>query len=143
MDINKELLVIMNKGSLIKETNFWETDHNKHGLLFMSVSAGHIRLLLPDEYAHITSEIQTGHYAVLSKGKWSGYNRDGIEIMFEDYTVTPFAIHLSIEQTDMIPKDDERWRISVYTKNDGKVIEKACKVRTVKEIPCLRPWKND
>lgn len=138
----KNLITISNNGKELTETNYWELEHSQKGKFYVSINAGCIRLLCPPSQKIMISEMKTGKIIIISKGFWTEQNRDGVEIMFEDNSESPFALHLSVEQFDFVPKDGKRWRFAIYTKDEGKIFDKKCKVRTVKTIPYMKEWRE-
>jgi hypothetical protein len=113
------------------------------GKFFLSINAGCIRLLLPDNQLDMLAEMKTGKKVIISRGPWPDQRRDdGFEIMFEDYSDNPFAIHVSTESWDMVPAKDtigKKWDFAIWTRS-GCMYQKKCYYRTVDIIPCLKPW---
>jgi hypothetical protein len=63
-----------------------------------------IRVLLPPAVYGILYEMRTGKSCVLSRGPWPAERRaEAIEIMFDDGSVSPFALHLTPESLDLLP----------------------------------------
>lgn len=137
-------LVISNEGDGgdIASTNFWNHPMAQRGFLFLSWNAGVARLLVPAAAASFVREMRTGREAIISRGHWPEAGGDGIEVLFEDHSNAPFAIHLMIEQTDrLLPKTDSgtRFRLSVWTPA-GRQLEMPGRYRVVPRIPSLKPW---
>jgi hypothetical protein len=65
-----------------------------------------------------------------------------MELLFEDFTDSPYSIHVVPEQFDMIPDGKGEWSFSVWTRA-GKQFECPMKYRKVTSIPCLEEWKED
>jgi hypothetical protein len=56
--------------------------------------------------------MKTAKYAVLTQGYHKSLKDETIELMFEDFSDTPFAIHISMIQTsDILFKADEMKKI--------------------------------
>ena len=145
-------LKIENNGPELVYTNYWITEHAKKGLVYLSANAGCFRLLVPESSGISISDMQNGaQYVILSRGLWAHQhgNLDALEILFEDHSDNPFAIHILRDQSDLLPTDTEvdqlgqsqRWSIAVYTKN-GKLLELPVRYRTVKTIPYLKEWSD-
>lgn len=133
------IMVITNNGAEIAETNYFSTEHAREGILFFSVNGGCIRLLIPDNQLDIVPDIMTGQEIIITKGRLNG--KDGIEIMFEDFTDNPFAVTVSVDQWDMIPEVDDRWKFAAYTRY-GIVFQcDRCMVRVSDSLPCLKAWE--
>ena len=71
---------------------------------------------------------------------------EGIEIMWDDGSDSPFALHLTPASFDVLPAEPEpgrEWVLSVWTAKDGrphKSLERICHWRRSPQIPCLKPW---
>jgi len=141
------IIHVTNHGPLITVTNFWESPLAERGLLFCSVNAGAIRILLPrSRYADL-EEMRTGEYCILSRGPWPQEQKpEGIEIMWEDRSDSPYALHLDAESFDLLPGEPQagrEWVLSVWTQKDGaphKAMDRICHWRRVPRLPWLRPW---
>jgi len=133
---------IINDGASIQETNYFDMDAAKEGILFFSVNGGCIRLLIPDSQNGLITEIKTGNEVILSRGNLDTANgpASGIEILFDDHTDNPFSITVSLEQFDMVPEPDDRWQFAAYTRAGAVWQCDRCMVRMVDTLPCLKPW---
>lgn len=82
---------------------------------------------------------------IVSRGPWIEQSRrDALELLWEDGSDNPFAVHLVAEQTDrLIPETDQGggFAVSAWTR-DGKRGEWPGKYRVVSEIPWLKPWED-
>ena len=137
------LIKIENAGQKIVSTNYWKSEIAKSGKLFFSVNAGCVRMLIPELMKNMIHEIKTGKKVILSRGPWPDRNRDdAFEFLFEDFTKTPYVIHVGVEKWDMIPKWERKggWVFSAWTETDGCVYKKSLKYRLVEKIPCMQPW---
>lgn len=145
------LLKIENNGPELVDTNYWITEHAEKGFVYLSANAGCFRLLVPESSGISIPDMQNGaQYVILSRGPWTQHgNLDALEILFEDHSDNPLAIHILRDQADLLPTDTEidqhgqsqRWTIAVYTKN-GKQLELPVRYRTVKNIPYLKEWSD-
>ena len=133
------LITINNDGENIKSTNYWDTDIAENGYFYASVNAGCVRLLIPAQHEKMLYEMMTAKYIIISKGQ-NASGKKMVEIMFEDHSSCPFSLQLSVEQFDMVPKDGKEWQFKAFTKEAGEILTLKCKVRTVKDIPCLKEW---
>lgn len=147
-------LHVHNHGPLILETDYWSGPLNQRGLFFASVNAGAIRLLVPSAHTAAVADMRTAKHVVLSRGPWpqarkpgERYWPEGIELLFDDGSDSPFALHLTPESFDLLPAAPEpgrEWVLSVWTTKDGrphKALERICHWRQVEKLPCLKPWK--
>lgn len=142
-----DLLRVDNHGPLVTATNFWDTDLARNGKVFASVNAGAIRVLLPPQLYPLIAEMRTGRECVLSRGPWpEAGHADAVEIMWDDGSRSPFALHLTPESFDLLPAEPEpgrEWTCTVWTAKDGrphKALERRCHWRRVERLPWLKPW---
>jgi len=144
-----KMITIENDGQDITGTNYWETEHAGRGLVYVSINAGCFRLLIPDARVSEIGEMRTAREVIVSRGPWPKMGRhDAVELMFEDDSDEPYALHLSTESFDRLPLpadrdrpgQEPRWKLSVWT-TSGKALELPCRYRVVKSIPCMKPWK--
>lgn len=137
------IIQINNHGQLITSTNYWELPIA--GKVFCSVNAGAIRLLVPRTMRRIIDDMRCGStHAVLSRGSWPAMGLpDAVEIMLEDGSDDPFALHLSPESFDFLPAEPaagKEWTLSVWDLKKGKphkALERRCYWRRVPSLPCL------
>lgn len=139
-------LLIKNDGPRIASTNYWRTPHSKR-FLYLTINAGALRVLLPPSLAEeILEAIKTSHLLILSRGPWpAGQRADALELLLEDGSETPFALHLDIRQIDRLPLDHETsFPCTFWTEGIGGVPRLAAQLptryRRVDRIPCLRAW---
>jgi hypothetical protein len=137
-----KFLIIENQGKLIAETNFWSSDFNANGKVFLSINAGCARLLIPDVLkARLVAEIQTAKYAILSRTPIQPQaGRISLQILFEDDSGNPYSIQLTHESTDRMPSVDDAGRIFsfyAYTRGDPplKVFESDLYFNVVQSLP--------
>lgn len=139
------MITIENKGQRLVATNYWDSDHARAGYLYLSWNAGAARLLVPDSQKPLIREMKTGKYVIVSRGPWSDQGgRDGLELLFEDGSDAPFAVHLVADQTDrLLPEENQGggFVVSVWTRG-GKKLRLPGKYRRVDIIPCMQPWRE-
>ena len=143
------IITVENHGPLLLRSNYWESELARAGKLFVSVNAGAIRVLWPPQLYEDLAYMRTASECVLSRGPWPKQREaDGIEIMFDDGSDAPYALHLTPASFDMLPAEPEpgrEWVLSVWTAKDGrphKALERKCHWRRVDRLPCLRPWSD-
>ena len=139
------MLNIQNNGPDIVFSNFWDLEPAKKGYFFLSVNAGCARLLIPDGRIAEIEEMKTGKIVIISRGPWSqAGKKEAVELLFEDYSETPYSMNLGAKQIDrLIPSSDNGRDLlfAAYTRGSIKAMERPAKFRTVKKLPCLKPWK--
>ena len=137
-----EILKIMNDGPDIAETNYFDFEHANRGLFYLSINAGCARLLVPDIQQAAIQEFKTAKYVILSRGPWPEQGRsDALELLFEDLSDSPYALHMVAEQCDMLPDGQGDWTLAVWSR-EGKRFQCPLRYRRVAKIPCLKPWRN-
>lgn len=138
-------ITIENHGPLILRSSYWDSELASRGKLYISVNAGAIRILLPPAHYSRLNDMRMAEEVVLSRGPWPAAGAaEGIEILFDDNSDAPFALHLTPESFDMLPgepPEGREWICSVWTNKDGqphKALERICYWRRVPEIPWWR-----
>ena len=139
------LIIIKNRDQAIVETNYFDTPHAKAGALYLSWNTRAARLLVPDNQKGILSELRGAREVLISRGPWTDQGgRDALELLWEDDSDTPFALHLAIEQSDRLLLDTDQgggiW-CSVWTRGGMKGRWPA-RYRRVTRIPCLQAWSE-
>jgi hypothetical protein len=139
-----EMLHFTNDGQRIVQTNYWDIEHAKRGLVFLSWNAGAGRLLVPDGLkSSLLREIRSAKFVIVSRGPWLEHGQqDALEILFEDNSDSPYAIQLLASQTDrLLPEHNQGggFDVVIWTR-DGEQNRFTGKYRQVSTIPCLEPW---
>jgi hypothetical protein len=145
---NTGLITIENDGAEITYTNYFNSDHAARGYVYLSINAGAFRLLIPDRMISEIAEWRTAREVIISRGPWPDMSKsDALEILFEDDSDNPYALHIASEQADRMPLDTDRdrkdqppsWKFSAWTR-EGKTLELPCRYRLVKRIPWLKSF---
>lgn len=141
------IIEVANHGPLIVSSTYWGSAPERAGRLWCSCNAGAVRVLLPASGRRVVEECRSSKHAVLSRGPWPEMGlAEAVEILFDDGTDSPFALHLSPESFDLLPAAPEagkEWIVSLWTAKKGrphKALERVCHWRRVPSLPCLRPW---
>ena len=141
------MIQITNHGPLITSTNYWDSELASAGKLYVSVNAGAIRVLLPPRLYGGLADMRAAPECVLSRGPWpERHEQEGIEIMWDDGSDSPYALHLAPASFDLLPAEPDagrEWLLTVWTAKDGKPhksLERKCHWRRVPRIPWLKPW---
>jgi len=139
------MIEITNDGPLIASTNFWDGKYASAGYVFLSWNAGVGRLLIPDSALSMIPETRGAREVIVSVGPWSACgDGQGIEILFEDDSDSPFVIHICSQQTDRLLPDTDQgggFEIHVWTRM-GRELAIPGRFRRVDSLPCLRPWEE-
>ncbi len=136
-------MLIQNDGPRILATDYWQSEHALHGYYHLSINAGAFRLLVPQSRLPDVQEFRTAREVVISRGPWPAQGkRDGIEVMFEDDSDAPYALHLVVEQLDRLPADSDQgreFRFLVYGPGCELLLELPAYYRRAGRLPCLEP----
>lgn len=140
-------LIIHNNEKEIRETNYWETEYAAKRYFYLSINAGCVRLLIPENLSPMAiKDMRSFKQIVLSFLKpYITTEGQTIELMFDDKSNSPFAIHMNNAQIDRFLSKIEPGTVAhfiAYTKGLVKIIDTKCGIRLVNEIPCLKPWSN-
>lgn len=139
------MLEIENDGQAILSTNYWTSDYAARGLAYLSWNAGAARLLVPKIGRTWLAEMRGAESVIVSIGPWPATGgKDGVELLFEDHSSTPFALHLSHEQTDRVLPAREHgasFTVIVLCQGDDALYFPGLFPR-VPTIPFLKPWKG-
>lgn len=145
--MNTGVLTIENHGPLILSSNFWQTDAARAGKFYLSTNAGAFRLLIPRAHEAVLAEMRTACEVIVSRNPWPAERlADALEVLFEDGSDSPFALHLSLESADRVPLDEDQGRELVFTAwttprrgKPHKALERPAWYRRVAKLPCLEP----
>lgn len=141
-------LRIKNHGPLVVATNYWGLPAAKAGKFYLSTNAGAFRLLVPRQHESILeADLVPAKEVVISRGPWPQARReDGLEVLFDDGSDNPFALHLSMEAVDRVPTPEDQgreWICTVWTApRRGKphlALQRPAWYRIVPRIPWLKP----
>jgi hypothetical protein len=86
---------------------------------YLSINAGCFRLLLPSSLESALADMHLAKQVIVSRGPWpAARRRDAIEVLFDDATDEPYALHFGVEQIDRLPLDADAGKpckFAVYT----------------------------
>lgn len=144
------MLEIKSHGPLILSTNYWDSPFAAKGEYIVSLNGGAFRVLLPPQWEGFIEDMQAAKGCAVSRGPWPDRGLpDAFEILFDDTTSDPFALHCEARTfiTAPLPEDvAKEWILSVWTQpRRGKprmVMERPCRYRLSPAIPDLRPWNQ-
>lgn len=149
------MIRIDNVGPRITGTDYFDSEHARRGMAYLSANAGALRLLLPER--GWLDEMRGAEYAIITRGEWTPelvrqpdgsrrvqHPRDAIELLFEDHTDSPMAMHLVVEQVDRMPVRADEGRtdlqLLVYTAGPTLEMELPARYRRARRLPHLKPW---
>lgn len=143
-------LIVGNHGPLIVSSNYWDLPECSLGKVLVSLNAGAFRLLLPPSYEPALADMATAKECVVSRGPWPERRvADAFEVLFDDRTTDPFALHLSANSFDRLPTAEDaakEWLLTCWTRPrrgaPHKALERRCWYRVVPQIPWLEPRKE-
>jgi hypothetical protein len=140
------MILIENHGPLITSSNLWTFPDT--GKVHVSINAMTFRLLISASIEPLISEMATAKECLVSRGPMPQMGlMDAFEILFDDRTADPFAIHLEPNSfISFIPSDE--WialplLLTCWTAprrgKPHKALERPCWYRRVPELPWLKP----
>jgi len=141
-------MIVKSHGSLIIETDYWQSERAKAGHIFVSSNGGAIRVLIPPKHRDMIEAARASEYAIVSVGPWPAAGATAFEILWEDHSDNPYVVHVAPEACGMLPGEPppgEAWVISIWDEKKGrphKAVERRCHWRRVAELPCLQPWED-
>ena len=146
------MLIVENHGPLIIRSNFWDLPETTEKYL-VSVNAGAFRLLLPRSMEGFLEDMQVARGCAITRGPWPNSPRgriaDAAEILFDDATDNPFALHCESQTFDHMPLPSDvagEWVLTVWTApRRGKprqALSRPCRYRLASHIPWLKPWSE-
>ena len=143
---NSFRIVTNDNGNEIVETNYFRPNFNPTNLFQLSYSGTCFHLLIPPKLKKTIKEMRTGKYAIISVGYHKLLKTEMIEIMFEDFTRTPYAIHISQCQSTCIIDssfNNSKMVFKGYSEN-GKVLEMDVYIRSDPQyqLPYLKPLND-
>lgn len=108
-----EIVKTVNNGPEIVSTSYWHTEAALRGYVYLSINAGCFRLLVPDAFVTVNSwikeAISRADCVIITRGPWREMGKsDGIEILFEDHSDEPYALHIVPEQVELMPAASAR-----------------------------------
>lgn len=142
----------MNDGPLIRTTSYWDTSLAVRGGLFASFNAGACRLLVPNhargfDVRDLLQAAGGAREVLVAVIRRPQEQRLALELLWEDDTDTPFAVHLGPQQIDRIPAAGDDGRtivVSVWQRGYGReptcILSQPGRLRIVSRMPYLRPW---
>lgn len=142
-----DLLTISNQGPDILASNYWGSELDQAGKFYFSCNAGAIRMLVPQAETRALAEWRTAEYLILSRGPWPKLGvHDAIELLFEDHSDAPYAMHFTAASFDFLPGPPEpgqQWTFAAWLWGNGapyKALELPIRWRKVERIPWRKRW---
>ena len=142
------MLIIKNSAQEIIGTNFWEPEHAHRGVFYLSLHAGVFRLLVPEAHTSAVAEFRRAHEVFVSRGPWTAAGgrsrgRAALEILFDDRSNNPFALHLDARQVDRMPASTDvsrEWALTAWVWQGKPVCayRQTCFYRIVPSLPWLK-----
>lgn len=145
----EKLITFENDGQELLKTNYWQSEACEKGYAYLTLNAGCFRLLVPTGKGLPIDDMKTGKVVLVTRGPWPEQGKnDALELLFEDYTDSPFVLHIVSGQVDFMPRDSEqdskgqepKWKFAVYTEKDGKVFEAPARYRRAEKLPYMAEW---
>lgn len=138
---NNELTMEFSKKEIVK-TNYFYTSANRYGLCWLVYNRYCFHLLIPSAHRDKIKEMKESKYVVITTGFNKLLGVEMVELLFEDFTSTPFSISISLEVFNMriTALNKFKFKLIAYSIR-GKVIEMDAYVRSdvVYSLPYLQP----
>ena len=136
------ILSIKNDRANIVEMNYWDTDHARNGYLFLSWNARAARLLMPDALKGELKAMRGAREVIISRGPM--HDQDAYELMFEDGSDNPYAMHVGLSRSDRVLPASEHGRSFIFTvwTREGEQLRLPARYRIVATLPCLDSWNE-
>lgn len=121
------MITIKNDGQTITETTYWATPHADKGLLYLSINAGALRLLVPAASAQLLSELPpVGTPCELTRSRLQG--EEAYRLAWLDDPEEPYEVEIDVRQCDRRLASAENGRILTlicYTRGVGDGVREA------------------
>lgn len=107
------MITIASNGPAIATTNYWSTEHAKRGLLYLSINAGTLRMLVPRASQHMLDDLPpVGRAVTLIRSTLHGKETYLLEWEEPRHTgLDPYVVEIDQEQYDRRIPDDEDGRV--------------------------------
>lgn len=136
------------EGEDLVESAYWDSVLAARGVLYLVLHDGGVALLVPPSLEYAVPEMRTGREVIVTRGPWPEQGqKDALELLWEDGTGAPFAVHLSAPQCSglaALRQDLSVPGCRVYTRGrDGRPQLAGtwrARVRRAERLPYLRPW---
>jgi hypothetical protein len=113
------MITISNDGQAVVATNYWSTPPAVRGLLYLTINAGALRLLVPD--ATVLREVPPpGTPCIYEQGSTT------CRLLWLDDPARPYAILISVHQVDRrLPPEDRGRHVPLiwYAPADGEAVQ--------------------
>lgn len=94
-----ELVEITNDGPAITRTSYWRTPHARRGLLYLSVNAGALRILVPTPTGHLLADLPAiGTPVELERSAYQ--DSETYRFLWLDDPRNPYAVEIDQRQCD-------------------------------------------
>jgi hypothetical protein len=136
-----ELLLIVNDGPELAETNYFDSPRAHAGLIFGSWNASALRLFIPDNQRAALPEMRAALNVPVTQGFMTSWGRDALEIVFDDRSSSPFTLWIEMENVDRWLGEDSHGKpieVRAYTR-DGVAGTWPGLARLARALPCLKP----
>lgn len=133
---------VQNDGPEIVTSDYWASSLAREGHVYLTPNAGVWRLLVPEGWRHL-ADAKAAAGVCITRG--SLYGRDAVEILFDDGSQNPLALHTTTQAVERLPADDDGHKlrtITVWGDGPEKLLELPCYYRLRPSLPCLEDWKK-
>lgn len=130
---------IENNEAEIVKSNYWDSPLAASGSFYLSIDARAFRLLIPPQYEDQVPDMLTGRYAAITRGPYQ--DQDTLEILLDDGSDNPCALHLDVRHCDCQPLPSDVGRedmtLTLWTAGPRKRGSFRAVYRTAERLPFL------
>ena len=143
---------ITNNGPEVISTNFWDKYFLPGKAYYVSINAEAFRLLIQKKAEFLIPQMtENVTEVIITEGEFEGHPYS-FELMFEDGSPTPFALHTGSEVFQTLPGPryyikERTYVFSVWKAGPNnepiKCLELPARLRKTKKLPYMKPWGAD
>lgn len=139
------------QGGRVASTTYWQTLGARNGMTYLQWSPRGAHLLVPRSCMTHTLDMLICRQVVVSVGRMAEFENCGdvYEVMFDDGSDAPFAIHLVADDSSSKDSlDTDQWEpehgstrcIEIVAEVGVASFVKVCHFREVASLPSRAPW---
>jgi hypothetical protein len=136
------------EGEDLVASDYWDGVLPTRGVLYCAMHAVGVALLVPPSLEHTLREMRTGREVIVTRGPWPERRQaDAVELMWEDDSIAPFAVQLSVSQCGGLgtlsgDRPVLMCRVYIRGRDGGPQLAGTwrARFRRAESLPCLRPW---
>lgn len=135
---------IQNEAAHVVGSNYWESEIARKGILWCSVNAGALRLLVPNSKYPYIAEMRTANEVIITYGERQVTGAMAYEFLFEDGSNAPFVFTTGKNSVDRpltaANFGSDARPLLVYSAGPKLELTLNARFRTAPRLPFLKPW---